>query len=78
MATAARTTVRTAEERVGRAAVVGGAIGLVGVTLAVWLLGIVSGLDVLPAFGLGVFVGSWGGLGFGAMVGASVAGNDAE
>jgi hypothetical protein len=78
MATAARTVVPIAEERVGRAAVIGGLIGIVVVTLAVWVLGVVSGLEALPALGLGMFVGSWGGFGFGAMLAASVAGNNVE
>ena len=67
---------RTPEAAVGRAALVGGAVGFVGVTLAVWAMGIVSGAGVVPALALGVFVGSWGGLGFGAMLFASVAGAD--
>ena len=78
MVTAATTTVRTVEERAGRAAVIGGLIGIVVVTFAVWLLSVASGVEALPALGLGVFVGSWGGLGFGAMLAASVAGNSAE
>lgn len=78
MVPGARTAVPIAEERVGRAAVIGGLIGVVVVTLAVWVLGVVSGLEALPAFGLGVFVGSWGGLGFGAMLAASVAVGNAE
>lgn len=76
MATAA--TMQTVEERAGRAAVIGGVIGIVVVTLAVWLLSVASGVEALPALGLGFFVGSWGGLGFGAMLAASVAGNRTE
>ena len=72
MTTASGMIVRTAEERVGRAAFMGGLIGFVVVSIAVWLLSVVSGVDVLPAIALGVFVGSWGGLGFGAMLAASV------
>jgi hypothetical protein len=65
--------VRTIEERGSRAAVVGASIGFVTVAAAVWLLGLATGLDGLTSFGLGVFVGSWGGLGFGGMLAASIA-----
>jgi hypothetical protein len=72
MTTAADTIVRTAEPRVGRAAVTGGLIGFVVVSTAASLLSVVSGVDVIPAVALGLFVGSWGGLGFGAMLAASI------
>jgi hypothetical protein len=67
------TTVRTIEERGGRAAVTGASIGFVTVAVAVWVLGLATGLDGITSFGLGVFVGSWGGLGFGGMLAASIA-----
>ena len=72
MTTATRTIDRTAEENVGRAAVIGGVIGFVVVSIAVWLLAVASGVEAIPSVALGVFVASWGGLGFGAMLAASV------
>lgn len=70
--TATSIVVRTTNERVGRAALKGGLIGFVLVTFAVWLLAVVSGVEPVPAVAVGVFVGSWGGLAFGAMLAASV------
>jgi hypothetical protein len=55
-----------------RAAVVGGSIGFTVVTLAVWLLAATNGVEAIPALGLALFVAIWGGLGFGAMLAASV------
>ena len=78
MAIAARPSVRveTTEAAVGRAALVGGLLGFVSVSIAVTVMAVMtSEVDVVPALALGVFVGSWGGLGFGAMLAASVAGN---
>jgi hypothetical protein len=66
--------VRRPEGHVGRAAAVGGVTGMVIVSVSVWLLGLAQGLEALPAVGLGLFVGGWGGLGFGAMLGACVTG----
>ena len=76
MAIAAPTTTsdRSIESSIGRAAALGGVLGFLGVTGLVWLMGVYSGAEALPALGLGAFVGSWGGLGFGAMLAASVAG----
>lgn len=72
MTTATRAAVQAAETNVGRAAVIGGLVGIVVVSVSVWLLSLASGVEGLPAVGLGLFVGGWGGLGFGAMLGASV------
>jgi hypothetical protein len=67
------TTDPTTEKRGGRAAVTGASVGFVTVAVAVWVLGLATGLDGVTSFGLGVFVGSWGGLGFGGMLAASIA-----
>lgn len=58
--------------RARQAALVGGTIGFVVVTVAVWLLCASNGVAVVPAIGLALFVASWGGFGFGAMLAASV------
>jgi hypothetical protein len=62
----------TIEQRAGRAAVVGALIGFVGVTVAVGALGLANGLGGVSAFGLAVFVATFSGVGFGAMVAASL------
>jgi len=65
-------TLASPEQRAGRAAVVGGILGFIVVAIAVWMLSIATGLGTVTGIGLGVFVGSWGGLGFGAMLAASI------
>jgi len=77
MAIAARTSSSpSVESAVGRAALLGGLIGFVVVWAAVAAMALVtSDVDLWAAVALGAFVGSWGGLGFGAMLAASVAGN---
>jgi hypothetical protein len=62
------------DARVGHAAVRGAAVGFVVISLLVALAGSRCGLGASAAIGLGVFVGMWGGLGFGFMFGASCAG----
>lgn len=61
------------EAGVGRAAAGGAVVGLLLFTVFVGLLGTWIGLDDAGSVFLGVFTGFWGGLGFGAMVGALVA-----
>jgi hypothetical protein len=56
----------------GRGAVVGGAIGFVMMALAVFVLGITSDLSTTSSIGIGLFCAFWGGLGFGAMMGATI------
>jgi hypothetical protein len=51
----------------------GVAVGFVVVAPLVALLGWLSGSGPMGAVGLGVFVGSWGGAGFGGMLGATIA-----
>jgi hypothetical protein len=55
-----------------RAAWVGALIGLVVVTAAVALAGILGGIERGSALGLGAFIGIWGGTGFGLMMGATI------
>ena len=63
------------DARVGRAAAQGAVVGLIGISALVTLAGVLlCGLSWASAVGLGVFVGMWGGLGFGFMFGASWAG----
>ena len=60
------------EAGVGRAAAGGAVVGFLLFTVFVGLLGTWIGLDDAGSVFLGVFTGFWGGLGFGAMVGALV------
>jgi hypothetical protein len=62
------------DARVGRAAVRGAVVGFFGVSVLVAIAGWLCGLTTASSIGLGVFVGMWGGLGFGFMFGASWAG----
>jgi hypothetical protein len=61
-----------AEQRVGRAAALGALIGFVVAVIGVTAAGTAGGLGAGASFGLSVFVGLWGGLGFGFMGAASV------
>lgn len=62
------------DARVGRAAFRGAVVGFLGISVLVALGGLLCGLTGASSIGLGVFVGMWGGLGFGFMFGASWAG----
>ena len=66
------------EGRVARSAVIGAAIGIVSFVIVIGGLGLWVGLDLPGAAALGVFTAFWGGLGFGGMVGAVRAINQAE
>jgi hypothetical protein len=61
---------RTPEQRIGRAAVIGGVIGVTAMIPAVFVLGIVAGAGTAGAIGLALFCSFWGGLGLGCMEGA--------
>ena len=63
---------RDEESRIGRAAMVGAAIGFALVTIVITIAGTLGGIEPVSAFGLGVFVGFWGGGGFGFMTAASL------
>lgn len=62
------------DARVGHAALRGAVVGFLGISVLVTLAGLLCGLTMPSSIGLGVFVGMWGGLGFGFMFGASWAG----
>lgn len=59
------------ESRIGRAAVRGGLVGFVAVTVMITALVAAVGGGA-EAVGVGVFVGIFGGIGFGGMLAASV------
>lgn len=56
----------------GRGAVRGAVIGFVSVTAAVTLLATWTGYEPAESLLMGLFVGSWGGCGFGAMLGGTI------
>jgi len=56
----------------GRAGFHGALIGFALVTAAMTVVGLIGDLSLGGAIGLGVFVGVWGGVGFGAMLGATM------
>jgi hypothetical protein len=58
-----------AAARPWRYAAIGGATGFVAMTLAITIIGTLSGIGLGGAFGLGIFVGGFGGIGFGFMMG---------
>lgn len=58
---------------VGRAVLLGATLGFVVVGTLVTLLGLACGLVGGSAVAFGVFVGSWGGAGFGGTMGAVLA-----
>jgi hypothetical protein len=62
----------SAQPRVGRAGVAGAVLGFLVAVLGVTAAGAASGLGLGAAFGLSLFVGLWGGLGFGFMTGATL------
>ncbi|HET6949947.1 MAG TPA: hypothetical protein VFI47_06220 [Acidimicrobiales bacterium] len=60
------------EPAVGRAAAFGTLAGFVAITLLFAAIGLACGVEPVGALGLGVFVGMWGGAGFGFMVAGSL------
>ena len=54
--------------RVDRAAVKGGAIGFVAFALVITVGCAIGGIELTSALALGVYVGLFGGVGFGAML----------
>jgi hypothetical protein len=60
------------EPNVGRSAVIGYMVGFFVAALAITGAGALAGWGFGNALGLGVFVGIWGGGGFGFMMGATV------
>ena len=71
MAEVSNVEVEAAEEpRVGRAAMRGALLGFVLVAIGVTWMAYAGSADFGGAVGVGVFVGIWGGCGFGGMMGA--------
>ena len=64
--------VAQAEPNWGRGGAIGYLIGFSAATVIITTIGTVGGLGFGPSFGLGAFVGVWGGGGFGFMLGATV------
>lgn len=58
---------------IGRGMAVGAVLGWIGVTALGTILGLVGGMRPISAFGFAACVSVWGGLGFGAMMGGTVA-----
>jgi hypothetical protein len=56
----------------GRGGAVGYLIGFFAATVIITTIGTVGGLGFAPSFGLGAFIGVWGGGGFGFMLGATI------
>lgn len=67
-----RTGSPSAEPEVWRNAGVGGVAGFLFAALAVTAAGVAGGMGAGGALALGTFVGLWGGVGFGFMMGATV------
>jgi hypothetical protein len=60
------------EPKLGRSGLIGAAIGFLVSAIVIGTIGTLGGMQPGSAFGLGVFVGTWGGSGFGFMLGATV------
>ncbi len=58
---------------VGRAALIGAGIGFATMAGTATAAGLVGGLPLITALGIGTFAAVWGGPGFGALFGAIVA-----
>jgi hypothetical protein len=68
----AETACAAAEPNVGRNALIGYVIGFIVSVVSITIAGTLAGLGFGNSLGLGVFVGMWGGGGFGAMMGGTV------
>ncbi|MGQ0618047.1 MAG: hypothetical protein ACT4PW_13835 [Acidimicrobiia bacterium] len=60
------------EPNIGRSAMVGYVVGFLIVAVAITVAGTLGGLGFGPSLGLGIFVGIWGGGGFGFMMGGTI------
>lgn len=56
----------------GRGGAIGYVTGFLASIVIITTIGTVGGLGFAPSFGLGAFVGVWGGGGFGFMLGATI------
>ena len=63
---------------IGRAGVIGGALGFSCSCICVFVGSVLAGMKPGDAIGLAVWAGAWGGIGFGAMVGLVVGANRFE
>ena len=63
---------RSEEPNIGRSAMIGAVIGFFAVMIAITVVGALSGVEPGSAFGMGCFVGFWGGGGFGFMMGGTI------
>ena len=61
-----------AEPKVGRNALIGYVVGFIVSVVSITIAGTLAGFGFGNSLGLGVFVGMWGGGGFGAMMGGTV------
>lgn len=66
-------TIISDEPHVGRAAVMGAVIGFLLAAPLFTVVGLVFGAGLTGALAIGVFVGVWGGCGWGGMLAASLA-----
>ena len=57
---------------IGRSAAIGYVIGFIASVVIITVAGTLAGLGLGASFGLGAFVGVWGGGGFGFMMGGTV------
>ncbi len=71
-------TARTADQRLGRAVVIGCAIGVPSMTALVFVMGMIAGFDAWGSLGMGLFCAFWGGLGFGSMFATVLVGTREE
>lgn len=60
------------DPNIARTAAIGAVIGVTVVTIGVTLAGLLGGLGFGGAVGLGLFIGMWGGGGFGFMMGGTI------
>jgi thioredoxin-dependent peroxiredoxin len=60
------------EATAGRSAVTGAALGFAAVTTCITVIGTIGGMEPPNALGIGAFVGTWGGAGFGFMLGGTI------
>jgi hypothetical protein len=60
------------EPNIGRTAVIGAVIGFTVVSVVVTAIATLSGMHPGSALGLGTFIGTWGGAGFGFMMGGTI------
>ena len=71
-------TARTADQRLGRAVVIGCAIGVPSMTALVFVMGMIAGFGAWGSLGMGLVCAFWGGLGFGAMFASVLVGTREE